>query len=919
MRCPRARHPSLFSFFFFSPLPLASFLFLVPRCPAPRTSHPTFPVSIVPLLSPLHAPRRASHHPRRALPSSSPLPYGAPHLFPHPSRPSPLPRQRKGTTRLNQRKNKTKQNKTSNPLRFVAAFEAVCSSFYDGPSLGIKMGVQYALFGGAIRNLGTSRHAHLIARADEMSLLGCFALTEFGHGSNARGIGTTATYDPASDELVVHTPRRESRKRWIGGAATYAELAVVFARLVVSGKDEGVHAVLVPIRDGPRGRPMRGVTLSDCGPKEGLNGIDNGIISFDRVRVPRTNLLNRFGDIVLNARVHDNDNSTSSITSSSTSTSSSSTSSTSSRARVDADGGARSGNARGMGASGSARYVSPIPTEGKRFSATIGELVTGRVLLACGCALGSRTLHSFALMHSLRRRQFGPTESPRPSPPPRDHQPFRSPAPAGRPPGAAAPGHPASGGPQAAGDPTLSPECLSGGGVRSKDQGSPGGGHGTETVNRSARAHGGDASAYGVGQSEHGAREKQGDWRDEDGHTGGSGERDGEGREDSWGEVPLLFYATHRRRILPHLAADLAHAACCDGLKRSFERARVKFLGAETDDPVGYRDAMEDVETDASSLKAVLSWHLNDSVQRVRECLGGDGYARENIVGHLRPDVDVYTTFEGDNTVLMQQACQRLLKRRARQMMVITDEGKPRGLSLGSVGMFIGGRISRAWEENACNNYIVRSDCARWHLRDPSFLVSALRYRAEVLVDELGEDIASKYSELSRSASQREGSPDDAKARIGSGMFACWARNSRRAVETARAHVEHRVRQRAVREGMGAASPVRPSCRAAEPHPETSRVRPPMVYDFDDAPGPRMDNDEKVLAAKCASLYALSRIEADSLFFLRRGYITTAKAVAISREVERLCHELAVDVIRLLSMLSGICRWPRGTPPYPSS
>ena len=79
--------------------------------------------------------------------------------------------------------------------------------------------------------------------------------------------------------------------------------------------------------------------------------------------------------------------------------------------------------------------------------------------------------------------------------------------------------------------------------------------------------------------------------------------------------------------------------------------------------------------------------------------------------------------------------------------------------------------------------------------------------------------------------------------------------------------------------------------------PTCSASAPPMVYDFDDAPGPR-DTDEKVLAAKCASLYALSRIE---LTRVSGGYITTAKAVAISREVERLCHELAVDVIRLLS------------------
>ena len=43
--------------------------------------------------------------------------------------------------------------------------------------------------------------------------------------------------------------------------------------------------------------PLPGVTLGDCGKKQGLDGIDNGFMIFDNVRIPKANLLNRFSDI----------------------------------------------------------------------------------------------------------------------------------------------------------------------------------------------------------------------------------------------------------------------------------------------------------------------------------------------------------------------------------------------------------------------------------------------------------------------------------------------------------------------------------------------------------------------------------------------------------------------------------------------
>ncbi len=131
-------------------------------------------------------------------------------------------------------------------------------------SLLVKAGVQWGLFGGAILHLGTERH-HDAYLADTVNaeLLGCFAMTETGHGSDVANVRTTATYDPDTDEFVINTPDDDARKEYIGNAARDGHVAVVFAQLITSGEDQGVHAFVVPIRDGdgatPAGRPHRGL------------------------------------------------------------------------------------------------------------------------------------------------------------------------------------------------------------------------------------------------------------------------------------------------------------------------------------------------------------------------------------------------------------------------------------------------------------------------------------------------------------------------------------------------------------------------------------------------------------------------------------------------------------------------------------
>jgi acyl-CoA oxidase len=222
-------------------------------------------------------------------------------------------------------------------------------------SVMVKAGVHWGLFGGAVANLGTTRHhAAYLPSIIDGTLPGCFAMTETGHGSDVQSLGTTATYDPDTDELVVDTPTPTARKDYIGNAARDGRMAAVFAQLVTGGESHGVHCVLVPIRD-EDGSSLPGVTIGDCGAKAGLAGVDNGRLIFDHVRVPRANLLNRYGDL-------------------------------------DEAG----------------TYTSPIENPTRRFFTMLGTLVRGRVSVAGAAGAATRTALTLAVTYAGHRRQFAP-------------------------------------------------------------------------------------------------------------------------------------------------------------------------------------------------------------------------------------------------------------------------------------------------------------------------------------------------------------------------------------------------------------------------------------------------------------------------------------------------------------------------------
>jgi acyl-CoA oxidase len=360
----------------------------------------------------------------------------------------------------------------------IAAFETLA---FGDLSVVVKVGVQFGLFGGAILHLGTERHhAAYIDDLIHGRLLGCFAMTETGHGSNVQALGTTATYDGSTGEFVLDTPDDRARKDYIGNAALHASHAVVFAQLVVDDEGRGVHALVVRIRDAD-GDPAPGVRIEDCGRKIGLNGVDNGRIWFDGVRVPRDNLLDRY-------------------------------------ATVTEDG----------------RYHSGIENPNRRFFTMLGTLVQGRVCVGGAAINTAKVALAIAVEYGLHRRQFG------------------------------APGS------------------------------------GTEEV--------------------------------------------------------LLDYGMHQRRLFPLLARNYA-------LHFAQERVATDLHEVFSDvaDEGAAELARRALESRAAGTKALGTWHASRTIQECREACGGAGYLSVNRFDALRADTDVFTTFEGDNTILMQLVAKGLL------------------------------------------------------------------------------------------------------------------------------------------------------------------------------------------------------------------------------------------------------------------
>jgi len=347
----------------------------------------------------------------------------------------------------------------------IADYFAIMETLsYHDLSLVIKFGVQFGLWGMSVQSLGTEKHyAKYLKDIGTLKIPGCFAMTETHHGSNVKGLETTATYNHSNQTFTIHTPYKNAQKEYIGNAAVHGQMATVFAKLIIDDHDYGVNAFVVPLRD-TNGNILKGVTIGDCGHKMGLNGVDNGTISFDQVVIPKENMLDRFASV----------------------------------------------NDKG-------EFESPIPSDNRRFFTMLGTLVGGRIGIPRSALAAAKSGLTIAIRYSDQRRQFGP--------------------------------------------------------------------------------------------------------------EGGS-------------EVPILNYRMHQRRLIPPLAKTYAvHFALQYLTSRFINRTEAE---------------MQEIEALAAGMKSYSTWSTRDILLECREACGGKGYLSENRIDALKNDTEIYTTFEGDNTVLMQ-------------------------------------------------------------------------------------------------------------------------------------------------------------------------------------------------------------------------------------------------------------------------
>ncbi|CAI9562387.1 unnamed protein product [Staurois parvus] len=157
----------------------------------------------------------------------------------------------------------------------------------------------HGVFIRSLTALGTDEQiAKWLPLANNYQILGTYAQTELGHGTYLRGLETTATFDPTTQEFIVDTPNITATKWWPGELGKTSTHAVVLAQLCSNGKYYGMHPFIVPVRSLKDHSPLPGITVGDIGPKMAFQQVDNGYLMMRNIRIPKENMLSRFSEVL---------------------------------------------------------------------------------------------------------------------------------------------------------------------------------------------------------------------------------------------------------------------------------------------------------------------------------------------------------------------------------------------------------------------------------------------------------------------------------------------------------------------------------------------------------------------------------------------------------------------------------------------
>lgn len=138
---------------------------------------------------------------------------------------------------------------------------------------------------------------HWLPLIDTGRVIGAYAQTELGHGSDVQGIETEAVYDPNTKEFVINSPSVSSYKWWPGELGHLSNMVILFAKVILNGKRIGIFPIIVQTRDMTTHKLLPNVEVGDIGPKYGYAAKENGFMKFTGMRVPKDNMLSRFFEI----------------------------------------------------------------------------------------------------------------------------------------------------------------------------------------------------------------------------------------------------------------------------------------------------------------------------------------------------------------------------------------------------------------------------------------------------------------------------------------------------------------------------------------------------------------------------------------------------------------------------------------------